>query len=458
MIKIIIPNNNIEERQYILDIVFSEFLGLEYEIVIRHLRSVKSYNWEIELENGLKLIIKDYFFNKYLKDMEYLKKESIPSKVEFVHNKYAPESDIPIIYGSSSMNYSTTTLVCGIDIFASCFFMLTRWEEYVNKNRDSHDRFLATESLALKNDFLHRPIVNEYIELLKNMLFELDNRLVFKEQKFELFLTHDVDSILLYPTLNSGIKTIVGDILKRKNIKLALTNILTKVQVHLGREKDPFDTFDYLMDISERLGVKSYFFFMGKGIMKFDNMYNSRDKFIKDLIFKIKRRGHYIGIHPTYNAYNNFEQFAKEKKELEKNLNTNITFGREHFLRFEVPTTWQIWEDNGMDWDSTLSFADKEGFRCGVCYEYSVFNILTRQKLKLKEKPLIIMDSSFATYQKNINSIEMKNKIKLLINKVEKYNGEFVFLWHNSSFNTIQWKKYQNIYERVLKENGKLSM
>jgi hypothetical protein len=60
------------------------------------------------------------------------------------------------------------------------------------------------------------------------------------------------------------------------------------------------------------------------------------------------------------------------------------------------------------------------------------------------------MEGSFATYQPNIKPIEMENKIKLLIEEVKKYNGEFVFLWHNSSFNTAQWKKYQDIYERVL--------
>ena len=176
----------------------------------------------------------------------------------------------------------------------------------------------------------------------------------------------------------------------------------------------------------------------------------SKNLFIDNLIRKIKSRGHHIGIHPTYGAYNNFEQFKNEKKELERNLNTSIAFGREHYLRFEVPTTWQIWEDNNMKWDSTLSYADKEGFRCGVCYEYSVFNILTREKLKLKEKPLIVMEGSFATYQPHIKPKDMEKKIKRLISEVKKYNGEFVFLWHNSSFNTSLWKRYNDVYKNIV--------
>ena len=416
MINIKIPNNNINERRYILDIIFNEFLELEYIL------KIGSNDYEITLPNQKILAIKDTFFSKFPKDLEYLKLENIPSKIE------------------------------ELDIFSASFFMLTRWEEYVNKNRDNHNRFPATESLAYKQGFLDRPIVNEYLEELKSMLLELDSNLVFKKREYQLFLTHDVDNILKYPNFSSGIKEIIGDVIKRKNIKLAILNATSKLKSIFKLEKDPFDTFDYLMSISEKAGIKSYFFFMGKGLTKFDNMYKSNDLFIKKLIMEIKKREHYIGIHPTYNAYNNNEQFKKEKKELELNLNTAITFGREHYLRFEVPTTWQIWEDNGMKWDSTLSFADKEGFRCGVCYEYSVFNILTRKKLNLKERPLIVMEGSFATYQPTMKPEDMESKIIQLINEVKKYNGKFIFLWHNSSFNTAIWKKYKNIYEKVVKQ------
>jgi len=415
MLKIKIPNNNINERKYILDVIFNEFLGLEY------LLEVGSEDYEIVLENEKSIVIKDTFFNKFPNELEYLKLGNIPVSIK------------------------------EFDMFSASFFMLTRWEEYVNKNRDSHNRFPATESLAYKEGFLDRPIVNESLEALKRKLLDLDKNLIFKKRKFEFIITHDVDmSQIIKVSPYKIIKKSLGDLLKRNKFTTAFIEPLEYFLPYLGLKKDPYDTFDYLMDISEKSGVKSHFFFMGKGLTKFDNMYDSNDAFIKKLILKIKEREHYIGIHPTYNAYNNDKQFKIEKKELETNLATSISFGREHFLRFEVPTTWQIWEDNDMKWDSTMSYADKEGFRCGVCYEYSVFNVLTRRKLKLKEKPLIVMEGSFISYQPSISSQEMESNIVSLINEVKKYNGEFVFLWHNSSFNTLMWKKYKYIYERVL--------
>ena len=413
MICIHIPDNNIEERKYILDIIFNEFLGLDYTL------EIGSQNYEIILDNQKKLIIEDTFFNNYPNDLEYLKLENIPKKIE------------------------------ELDIFSASFFMLTRWEEYVNKKRDKHNRFPATESLAYKQGFLDRPIVNEYVEWLKQELLKLKNNLQFKQRKYRFILTHDVDAP--YRTFLSHLKASILDLVQRKSLKLFFKRNFDYLKVKCGVEPDPFDTFDYLMDMSEKYNLKSYFFFMAKGLTSYDNRYKSSDIFITNLVQNIKMRGHYIGIHPTYNAYNNTIQFKKEKEELEKNLDTKISFGREHYLRFEVPTTWQIWEDNNMEWDSTLSYADKEGFRCGVCYPYSVFNILTRKKLKLKERPLIVMEGSFATYQHNISPTEMLKKIEDLIEKVKQYNGEFVLLWHNSSFNTEEWKRYKMVYESILK-------
>lgn len=451
MIQVTIPHNNISERKYIINIILVEFLGLDIEIVVNK----SCNNWTIKTNNGSMLYIEDHFFNQFPRELEYLKFENIPNYVEYIENDFAPETNIPLIYGTPNLDVKTNNIFCGIDIFASCFFMLTRWEEYANENRDKHNRFSAKDCIAYKFNFLNRPVVNEYTEMLKNMLLHLDNKIIFKKRDFSILLTHDVDVPLKYSTWHSGLIEIVGDILKRRDIRMATYNLIQKIKTHAGWQPDPYDTFDYLMDISEKLGVKSYFFFMGRGVTKSDNKYKSNSSFIKELVTKIKDRGHLIGMHPTYNAYNDNEQFMSEKKELEINLNVIMAFGREHVLRFEVPTTWQIWEDNKMLWDSTMSYADCAGFRCGVCYEYSVYNILSREKLSLKEKPLIVMEGSFLQYQIDTSPRNMELEIDNLIQKIKKYNGEFVFLWHNSSFKNYKWLKYQHVYENILNKLNK---
>ena len=61
---ITVPNNNIVERYYIINILFHEFLGLKYEICVAN--DEKDYT--VILDNGRKLIIKDSFFNLFPKN------------------------------------------------------------------------------------------------------------------------------------------------------------------------------------------------------------------------------------------------------------------------------------------------------------------------------------------------------------------------------------------------------
>ena len=446
MITIKISNKFKEEKEYILNIIFSEFLGLHYKIIF-----VPNNDYEIVLTNGNILKVRDDFFNKFRINESYLNSENIPKEISFLQKKLFCQS-IPVLFGRNEMKITVNKIILYADIFSSSFFMLTRWEEYVIKERDRHGRFSAKSSLAFKFGFLNRPIVNEYVELLWNSLVHLGIQHKRKERKFEIIPTHDVDLPKLWWGVNDVVKSIAGDVFKRKDLKSVFWTVKNYFKTILG-EKDPFDTFEYLMNLSEKNNLTSHFFLMSGGTSSNDNYYKITNPDIKSLMIKIKDRGHVIGFHPSYNAYNQDSQFRKELIKLNENSPLNVNCGREHFLRFEVPTTWQIWEDNGMKWDSSMSYADHEGFRCGVCYSYPVFNILERKQLNLHERPLIVMDGSLVTYQ-NITAEEGYNKVNGLLQEVKKYNGEFVFLWHNSAFNTRSWKPFQIIYEKILNENS----
>ena len=120
---------------------------------------------------------------------------------------------------------------------------------------------------------------------------------------------------------------------------------------------------------------------------------------------------------------NNQKQWEEEYFILSTAISQKVKIGRQHFLRFEIPTTWQIWEDNNMEWDSTLTYPGKEGFRGGTCYEYSVFNSLSRKKLKLKEMPLTVMEGTMVGYQ-NLVPVIMEKRIIKLTNNVKKLYPE----------------------------------
>jgi len=444
MVKINIPHNFIPERLYIVDIFFNEFLELKYKVEIKKIK-----DYEI-IFNNKKLIIKDYFFSIFKDDLEYLSKKNIPKKVKFTKNHFLVEKDIPIIYGNDELKMNENEIICGVDIFASSFFMLTRWEECVNKIRDIHNRFPVKESLAFNNDFLHRSVVNEYIEMLWNMLKFLGISQKRKEKNFKLILTHDVDYLYKWKSWKYIFRTMGGDILKRNNLKLAMGRINQYKNILQGKEKDPYDTFDWLMDKSESIGIKSRFYFMSRGITRHDNNYKIEE--IIPIIKKIKKRGHIIGFHGSYASYNNYQQWRKEKELLESVYQGEITEGRQHFLRFEVPITWQIWEDNNMQIESTCAYVEKEGFRCGTSDEFSTFNVLTRKKLSLKERPLVIMDSTLqnSNYM-DLSTDEVLKVFNYYIKITKKYKSKISILWHNSNFDFLGIEPiWRDVYKKVI--------
>lgn len=448
MLNVRVPEDFYEEIKYTLDVLITEFLGLD----VKYVKSPFQKDILIDMGEGNSLILKNSFFSNFEKNGDYLKSSNIPSEVLTTTNQFTVEDNLPIIYGDNQLLVSEREIICGIDIVASTFFMLSRWEEYVNENKDKHNRFHAAESLAYKHGFLDRAIVNEYLEMLWNMMQHLGIKEARKQRTFQMRLTHDVDSIYYLNNSKQLIRAIGGDLIRRKNIPLALNRVKEFIQIKRKAIKDPYDTFDWMMDLSEQNNLRSEFYFMSGGTSSFDNRYLINDINTIDIIEKIKTRGHVVGFHPSYNAYNNHDLWNKEVTALRDVANSKVNAGRHHYLRFEVPGTWQIWEDNGMDYDSTLSYAEELGFRCGVCYEYSVFNILTRQKLRLKEKPLIVMEVTLASY-KGLSPEKMYEEIMKYLEKCKKYNGEFVFLWHNSNFNDSYWKDYKEVYQKVVESN-----
>jgi len=434
MLHIIIPNNYYPERSYIINVIFKEFLGIEIQIIL----NTNLTHYEIKSNRlSKKIIFPDLFFGKI--NDNYLKNKYIPKHVYNFQSSFTGKM-IPVIYGYCERIENKTEIYFGIDIFASAFFMLTRWEEYANFSRDKHNRFPATASVAYKNNFLHRPVVNEYIEFLWNLLKYLGYKGERKRRNFQVIPTHDIDS---FSFSNNTPKYFLHDLIIKRNLSILAKRMKSFV-------RDPFHTFDYLMDISEQYNTQSRFYFMaGKNHPNDPPKYYNTRKF-RRLVDRINQRGHLIGYHGSYNTYNDPNLFMEEKSRLEDYIKAPIVEGRQHFLRFSVPQTWNIWDKAGMQIDSTMSYADHEGFRTGVCYDYPVFDIIQRKQLNIWERPLIFMEGSLINYQ-NVPPETFLQKIEYYSNTVRKYQGNFVFLWHNSSFNFGIWENYQDLYENFFK-------
>ena len=385
--------------------------------------------------------------------LKHVNKKDIPFDVKLVCD------DIPVIYGDEKPE-----IICeegriniGIDIFGSAFFMLSRYEEVVLKERDSHGRFPARASLAFKEGLLTRPIVNEYLEILWAALTKIEPSLERKKRNFELVLTHDVDKPFKFLFMDPVrlVKLLAADILKHRSLKKAFFDFCRFIAVKSGKtERDPYDTFDKIMDMSESIGMKSHFYFIAENYGKLLNCdYDIENEKIAGIIRKVVERGHFAGLHVSYDGAFDEEKMRQEADKFLKvcantGVKTDCFEARHHFLRVSVPESWRIMEECGIKLDLSLSFADHAGFRCGVCYEYPLFDLLSGRKLTLREKPLVVMECSVidARYMGLGTGEKSFEFIKSLMDTVALFDGDFVLLWHNQRFeDNAETKLYSDL-------------
>jgi len=449
-----IPDNFSAERLYLVETVFKGYLGLNIEIA-----KSSSSDYEIVLPNRNRIIVEDHFFSLFKDGLDYLCVQSIPESVFYSENQFTVEKNVPVLFGLPEVLISDIdekVITCRIDLFSGIFFMLTRWEEYVIKERDKFGRFPEKMSLSIKNGLARRPVVDEYIEMIWNMLQYIGYIGPRKVTKYVPVITHDVDHILRYRSFPKFLRIIAGDLFLRRKPSLVFSTIKEYYLIKTGRKKDSFDNFNYLMDLSERINTKSHFYFLSQSKTKksnpeydnYDYRYDVNSANVLSVINNIKSRGHVIGIHGSYNSYKDKALYAVEISRLRNTL-TNVDEGRQHYLRFLTPETWSIEEHNKIKIDSTLGFTDEIGFRCGTCHGYGVFDFIKRARIDLIEMPLLIMEVALAKISKD--PVDFYNSACSIIDIVKKYRGRFVLLWHTNSFNVYEWEKYQKYYEDILK-------
>lgn len=101
-----------------------------------------------------------------------------------------------------------------------------------------------------------------------------------------------------------------------------------------------------------------------------------------------------------------------------------------------------------MTYDSTLSYADLPGFRCGTCFEYPAFNTVTQQTLQIRIRPLIAMECTVIAerYMGLGYTDAAVAQFELLKDACRKVGVCFTLLWHNSHFTST---KDQDLYKRI---------
>jgi hypothetical protein len=162
---------------------------------------------------------------------------------------------------------------------------------------------------------------------------------------------------------------------------------------------------------------------------------------MRALLCTVHARGHLIGIHPGYNTYRHPDAFARSVAALrrameQEGIRQDELGGRHHYLRWDVSTTPRLWAANELSYDSTLSYPTVAGFRTGTCHEYTMYDLVERRPLMLKQRPLVVMENAVIDEPNmglghGAQALAAMQRYKHICNR---FDGDFTLLWHNSSF------------------------
>ncbi len=337
-----------------------------------------------------------------------------------------------------------------IDIFSLAFYMVTRYEEYLPFTRDEHGRFAAESSLAYKHSFINKPIVDIWAMRFARTISILYPDIVYKKPAFKSLLTLDIDQPFAYR--GKGIfRNLIGsivDILKGRKASERLVCIA-------GRDKDPYDTYDYISETARKYKCKVKYFFTAGRMSKYDKNPSPSRPCYRRLIKKLSSENT-IGLHPSYRSNNDKKLLLWEKSRLEKVAGFQIDEVRKHFLLLDFPQSYQDLIEIGIKADYTLGFIREAGFRAGIARPFKFYDLVNELATDLTLVPFQYTDGTFQQH-KRLTPKDAKKAIRELIEETRAVGGLFVSVWHNTSLaNSNDWKGWRDVFEYTLKEQMKL--
>jgi hypothetical protein len=332
------------------------------------------------------------------------------------------------------------------DPFASAFYMVSRYEEYLPYRKDMYGRFTAHESLAYKKGFLHKAVVNRWAMLVAAILRQHFELLTIKKPSYKFVPTVDVDSAWSYR--HKGFWRTLGGY-TRSLSKGDFADIITRVRVIYGLDRDPFDSFASLHALHEKYDLKPLFFILFADYGQYDKNVPVLNPGFINLVKSIADYAD-VGIHPSYASNSSFTKLKTETQRLSDVLKREIRCSRQHFLKLELPVTYRNLINLDIMNDYTMGYAAEIGFRAGICTPFPFYDLDLDAETPLMVHPFTVMDGTLKDYLK-IPESRIPEYLEPLIREVKETGGTFISLWHNETHGGQgRWAGWPELYRTIV--------
>jgi len=364
------------------------------------------------------------------------------------------------------------------DLVASAFALLACWDEHTTRERDKYGRLPLSASVFAANPELRldEPAVDRYVELLRGLLgprlAELDLEPLPApgwmwaatrgrgsgpaRPRFAVALTHDLDNLWRWTRRGfaatgyraaRALKNRDGGALRRE-----LGDGADWFVRHLPRRTDPFWTFPQILRGEDDRGVSSTFFVIARHTHKQDgNQPETYRKRIPEAIRLVRAAGREVGLHGNDEDRLGPAPLTRDRDDLRVRAGDAVTGIRYHYLRALYHETLPHLETAGFAYDTSLAFAEHEGFRCGCSFPFSPYSLAEERPLDLVELPLGVMDGTLQeAHYRALAAPDAERAAATVLARALRSGGAVSLLWHNNRFDPRVSRGYDNVYWRLV--------
>jgi hypothetical protein len=417
---------------YTMDLVFNEVMGIPYAITedaeeFRRSKSQKINYTKEKIPGCLSIPATDLLYESELAHQEIKTGQWKNLPTLFAHEK----EEIPF------------------DIFSAIFFLVSRYEEYLPFKSDTFNRFEADQSIAVKHNFLHIPVVDLWCQQLSKELNINKFGKFLKSSNYKFTLTVDIDHAWVFK--HKGILQNFAR-LTRDLILFNFGEFRFKLNVLLNRIKDPGDSYKLLETIQNRLKQKIKFFILSGGNHKFDfNIPVDHKKTVQ--LIKWLDSFSDVGLHPSISSNSSYKQLVRENEDLSAVLGHSIHISRQHYLMLNLPETYRRLIRLGINEEHSMGYGSRTGFRAGIARPFYFYDLYEEKQTSLRVFPFQVMDRTLVSYL-NYKPEEAIKEFKYYTDTISSVGGHFIALWHNTSLNeTYEWRGWKKVFLEMIAMN-----
>jgi hypothetical protein len=329
------------------------------------------------------------------------------------------------------------------DIFSAVFYLLSRYEEWLPHQKDMYGRYAHQNSLAFKEGFLNRPLVNEWLAEFGGLLkIKIAN-------SFRFIPTYDIDEAFsfLHKDWKRNAGATAKDLLKADWKRLQLRKDVLKNKI-----QDPFDSYQWMDALHEQFQLKPfYFFLLAAKTGKYDRNIAPVKTALQEVI-RTHAKKYPLGIHPSWQTGDDPELLSKEISTLSAITGKEVTSSRQHFIRMSIPSTYRLLIESGIQSDYSMGYGSINGFRASVSSPFFWYDLEKEEQTKLLLHPFCYMEAN-SFYEQKQQPAEALEEMRHYYKVVKAVNGTLFTIWHNTFLGTDPaFAGWREVYERFVSE------